>query len=156
MSICLGKEDKRKTNADENVTDATTPLQMNCKLVTLLRQQLFHIQQRRILKFWILTKTIRLKLLNYLTAAVIVKRKLNLKKKVRTEVTLFFVRRRSFERTWIRANLCKRKIKDEKHLYWILCIPFTCWPIPNQNIDFSENSTKHLLRLQLVDTYSKN
>ena len=120
MSICLGKEDKRKTNEDENVTDATTPLQMNCKLVTLLRQQLFHIQQRQILKFWILTKPIRLKLVYYLTAAVIVKRKLNLKKKVRTEVTLFFVRRRSFERTWIRANLCKRKIKDDKHLYWTI------------------------------------
>ena len=51
VSICLAKEDKRKTNADENVTDASTPLQMNCKLVTLLRQQLFHIQQKRILKF---------------------------------------------------------------------------------------------------------
>ena len=37
-----------------------------------------------------------------------------------------------------------------------LCIPFICSPIPNQNIDFSGNSTKHLLRLQLADTHDNN
>ena len=34
---------------------------------------------------------------------------------------------------------------------------FNCSIIPNQNIDFSENSTKHhLLRLQLSDRYDSN
>ena len=37
-----------------------------------------------------------------------------------------------------------------------LCIPFICSRIPNRNIDFSENSAKHLLHLQLADAYDNN
>ena len=37
-----------------------------------------------------------------------------------------------------------------------LCSPFICSPISIQNIDFSENSTKHILRLQLNNTYDNN
>ena len=36
-----------------------------------------------------------------------------------------------------------------------LFIPLICSPIPNQNIDFSENSTKHL-HLQLADMYDND
>ena len=50
----------------------------------------------------------------------------------------------------------KEKLKTINTYIEVLCIPFTCSPIPNQNINFSENSTKHLLHLQLADTYSNN
>ena len=50
----------------------------------------------------------------------------------------------------------KAKLKTTNTYIEALCIQFVCSPIPNQNIDFSENSTKHLLRLQLADTYDNN
>ena len=55
------------------------------------------------------------------------------------------------------VQICvKEKLKTINTYIEALCIPFTCSPIPNQNIDFSENSTKHLFRLQLADMYSNN
>ena len=50
----------------------------------------------------------------------------------------------------------KGKLKAISAYIETLSIPFICPPLPNQNIDFSENSTKHLLRLQLADTYGNN
>ena len=50
----------------------------------------------------------------------------------------------------------KGKLKAITAYIEALCIPFICPPLPNQNIDFSENSTKHLLRSQLADTYGNN
>ena len=55
------------------------------------------------------------------------------------------------------VQIClKGKLKTINIYIEALCIPFICSPIPNQNIDFSGNSTKHLLRLQHVDTYGNN
>ena len=49
------------------------------------------------------------------------------------------------------VQICvKGKLKTKNTYIEALCIPFICSPIPNQNIDFSENSTKHLSSLQLV------
>ena len=55
------------------------------------------------------------------------------------------------------VQICvKGKLKTINTYTEALCIPFICSPIPNQNIDFSGNSTKHLLRLQHGDTYDNN
>ena len=58
--------------------------------------------------------------------------------------------------TLVKIKSCKGFIVSLKTIntYIVaLCIPFICSPKQNQNIYFSENSIKHLLRLQLADTY---
>ena len=121
-----------------------------CKLAIVLRQQLFYRQQRRL--FWILTKTNRLKLVYCLTATVNV-----LKKKIKFEesknwsdfVKAFYIRRRSFERTWCRANLSKRKIKEDKHLHWSIVhsIYLLTYTIVTRNVSF------RFLQLYLYQVY---
>ena len=55
------------------------------------------------------------------------------------------------------VEICvKGKLKTISSYIEALCIPFICSTIPNKNIDFSENSTKHLLCLQLADTYDNS
>ena len=86
------------------------------------------------------------------------KRKLNLKK-VRTEAILlkrFASDKGDLKELDVVQTSVKGKLKTINTYIETLCIPFICSPIPNQNIDFSENSTKHLLRLQLADTYDSN
>ena len=86
------------------------------------------------------------------------KSKLNLER-VRTEVILL-KRFASDEGVLIELDvvqICvKGKLKTINTYIEALCIPFICSPIPNQNIDFSENSTKHPLHLQLANTYDNN
>ena len=86
------------------------------------------------------------------------KRKLNLKK-VRSEVILLkrFAPGEGVLKELDVLQICiKGKLKAINIYIEALCIPFICSTIPNQDIDFSENSTKHLLRLQLADTYDNN
>ena len=86
------------------------------------------------------------------------KSKLNLER-VRTEVILL-KRFASDEGVLIELDvvqICvKGKLKTINTYIEALCIPFICSPIPNQNTDFSENSTKHPLHLQLANTYDNN
>ena len=55
------------------------------------------------------------------------------------------------------VQICvKGKLKTINTYIEALRISFICSPILNQNIDFSENSAKHLICLHLADTYDNN
>ena len=84
------------------------------------------------------------------------KRKLNLKK-VRTEVILlksYASNEGVLKELDVMKKFLKQKLKTINTYIEALCISFICSPIQNQNDDFSENSTKHLLRLRLADMFN--
>ena len=76
-------------------------------------------------------------------------------KKVRTEVILL-KRFASDEGVLKELDVVQIYVKEKLKVINTCIETFICSPIRNQNIDFSENSTKHLLRLQLADTYENN
>ena len=86
------------------------------------------------------------------------KKKLNLKK-VRTELILLkrFVSDKGVLKELDVVQICvKGKLKAINNYIEALSIPFNCSPVQNQNIDFSEKTTKHLLNSQLADTYDNS
>ena len=54
----------------------------------------------------------------------------------------------------VMKKFLKQKLKTINTYIEALCISFICSLIQNQNDDFSENSTKHLLRLRLADMFN--
>ena len=158
MSICSAKDDKRKINADNNGTYASTLSQTTLQIInsssttiilqtakaTVLNPEENHSTETRLLFYSCSQRT-------YCTDDL--KRKLNLKK-VRAEVILlkrFASDERVLKELDVVQICVKGKLKAINTYIEAICIPFICSPIPNKNIDFSENSTKHLLRLQLAE-----
>ena len=64
------------------------------------------------------------------------------------------MRRRNFGRAWCRTNLCKRKIKDDKHL--LKHYVFHLLAHLHQTRILISQKTQQNICLQLADTYNNN
>ena len=162
MSIHSAKDDKRKAYEDNNVTNASNPSKTTLQIsnsssttimlqtakATVLNPEENHSTEKPLLFDSCSRRA-------YLTDDL--KRKLHLKK-VRTEAILLkcFASEEGVLTELDVVQICiKRKLKVI-NTYIASCVPFICSLIRNQNIDFPENPTKHLQRLQFSDTYDNS